>query len=281
MKNIIYMILGPVFMALAVNLIFEPSQMVIGGVSGLAIIIKDVSKPYVDGGINIGFFNLIVNSILILIAIFVLGRKYVKRMLLSAIAFSIALFAIPIPEAITKDYFLCAVFGGVFTGIGLGMIFIADASTGGTDLTAAIIHKYFKNVEITKIVAFLDFIIVAGGFFVFGAIPTFYAIISIFISMKVADGMVAGFNYSRMVYIISDESDLIANRIMNEVDRGVTGVYIKGMYSNNNRNMLLCVVENRELVKINEISREIDPNSFIIVSHVLEVLGNGFIKSKQ
>ena len=281
MKNILYMVLGPVFMALAVNLIFEPSQMVIGGVSGLAIIIKELSKPYVDGGINIGFFNLVVNVFLIIVAIYFLGIRYVRRMLLSAIAFAVALFVIPIPEDITRDYFLCAVFGGTFTGIGLGMIFIADASTGGTDLTAAILHQYLNKVEITKIVAVLDFLIVAAGFFVFGAIPTFYAIISIFISMKVANGMVAGFNYSRMVYIISDESELIAKSIMKDVDRGVTGVYIKGMYSNNNKTMLMCVVENRELVKITEICREIDSKSFIIVSPALEVLGNGFIKSKQ
>lgn len=277
----VFMIAGPLLMAAAVNLIYEPSDMVTGGISGLAIIVHAVTSPYVEGGINIGLFNMTVNIILFIIGFKILGRNYIKNMVVSTIVFSIALFVIPLPEDMYEDYFLSAIFGGILNGLGLGMVFLSGSSTGGSELISAMIQKYMKGISITSILMVIEAIVVLLGLYVFGPTSTFYSIVAIVITMKIADSVMSGFNYSKMVYVISKRGEEISEEVMDKLQRGVTGMKTRGMYTGSEQTMLLCIIRPRELVRFMEIVSRIDRDAFVIIGDAREVMGEGFMENGQ
>ena len=178
------------------------------------------------------------------------------------------------------DYILAAIFGGVLTGIGLGMILWANATTGGTDMVAALIQIKLKHYSIAQILQVLDGIIVLIGLYVFGLQPALYAIVAIFIVSKVTDTMLEGMKFSKAAYIITEHYEEVARMIMTELDRGVTGLEARGMYSGDEKCMLYCVVSKKEIVSLKELVTRIDRNAFVIVGDVREVLGEGFIEYK-
>lgn len=269
-------IIGATVMAVALNLFLEPSNIVIGGFTGLGIIIKAVSKYIAGFEIPMWVSNIVLNIPLFIISIKIFGMKFVRRTIFATFFLSFALIYtawIPIFES---DYITTSIFGGVLAGLGLGLIFRSNATTGGTDLVAVIIHKYLKHFSVGSIMFVVDVLIIALGFFVFGSIATMYAIISVFIITKVVDAILEGFNFAKAVFIISDKADEISNEIFKTVDRGVTAINGKGMYSGNQKYILLSIVSKKEVLAIKEIIKVIDKNAFVIVSDVREVLGEGF-----
>jgi uncharacterized membrane-anchored protein YitT (DUF2179 family) len=207
-----------------------------------------------------------------------LGLKTMLNVFIGTVSLIIALLIIPIYDFKFDDILLASVVGGVLSGVGMGMVFSAFASTGGTDLLASLIHKYKRHISIPFILTFIDGAIIVLGALVFGIGKALYAIIAVFITAKVSDGFLEGLKFAKMAYIISDEYTRIAEEIMTTLDRGVTGLSSTGMYSNKDRKMLFCVVSKNEIVKITEIAKKIDPNSFVIVNDVREVMGEGFIE---
>lgn len=280
-KNILIIIIGSVLMALAVNLVFEPMNLVTGGVSGLAIIVKRWTEPFIDGGLPIWIFTVLANGPLFIYTFIVHGPKQVANVLVGTLGFIVALIIIPIFDVQFDDRLLGSIIGGAINGLGIGMVFSRKSSTGGTDLLASLIHEKKRYLSIPQILIVIDGIVVVMGAIVFGLGNALYAIIAVFVSSKVSDGILEGLKFAKMAYIISDSADDIAKEIMIKLDRGVTSIYSKGMYSNQERNMLICVVSQKEIVDITNISKEIDPKSFIIVSDVREVQGEGFIEYKQ
>ena len=280
-KNILIIIIGSVLMALAVNLVFEPMNLVTGGVSGLAIIVKRWTEPFIDGGLPIWIFTVLANGPLFIYTFIVHGPKQVANILVGTLGFIVALIIIPIFDVQFDDRLLGSIIGGAINGLGIGMVFSRKSSTGGTDLLASLIHEKKRYLSIPQILIVIDGIVVVMGAIVFGLGNALYAIIAVFVSSKVSDGILEGLKFAKMAYIISDSADDIAKEIMIKLDRGVTSIYSKGMYSNQERNMLICVVSQKEIVDITNISKEIDPKSFIIVSDVREVQGEGFIEYKQ
>lgn len=272
---------GSTLMALAINLIFEPLGLVTGGLSGLAIVIKELTKIVLEGGLPVWLFTVIVNIPLFVVAIKLLGLKTMLNVFVGTTTLIIALMIIPIYDFQFNDMLLSSVVGGAITGVGLGMVFSVSASTGGTDLLATLIHRFKRHVSVPFILTFIDGAIIVLGALVFGIGNALYAIISVFITAKVSDGILEGLKFAKMAYIISDEYDKIAESIMTSLDRGVTGLSSTGMYSNKERKMLFCVVSKKEIVKITEIAKRIDPNSFVIVNDVREVMGEGFIEYRQ
>ena len=135
-----------------------------------------------------------------------------------------------------------------------------------------------KHYSVAQIMQVLDAAIVLTGAAVFGIRPTLYALIAIYAVTRMSDGILEGLKFSKMVYIISDRYEEIAGTIMEEIDRGVTGLRAEGMYSGSDKMMLCCVVSRKEISQIKEIVREYDPRAFVIVSDVREVLGEGFIE---
>lgn len=277
----ILIIVGTFLMAASVNLVYEPLEMVTGGVTGLAIVIKKVSSLWIKDGIPIWLSNILLNVPLFIAAVLVKGKTFLKNTFFATICLSVALYFVPTIDIVYQDYLLAAVFGGVIGGAGLGMVFIVQASTGGTDLLAMLIHKYKPYYTVPQILIVVDGVIVLAGVISFGLSKALYAIMAVYITAKISDSIMEGLKFAKMAYIISDHYDEIAQRIMADLERGVTGVSATGMYSNEDKKMLFCVVSKKEIVELTEIVANVDPKAFIIVSDAREVMGEGFREYRQ
>ena len=271
-------IAGTGLMALAINSVFDASGMVTGGFSGIAIIIKAGSQGIIDGGIPLWVTNMGLNIPLFLIGWKINGFSFVKKALIGEIALSTWLAIEPVWNLAGNDLLLAALYGGVIQGVGIGLVFLGGGTTGGTDMMAAIIQKYLQHYSIAQIMQFIDGAIVVVGMYVFGVERALYAIIAVFLVTKVSDGIIEGLKFSKSVYIITDKPDEVSRMVMEDLDRGITGISARGMYSGEDKLMLFCVVGKKELVHLKEKIDEIDENAFVIVGDAREVHGEGFIE---
>lgn len=272
----LYIILGTAVLALSIQCFFEPIGLVTGGFTGLAIVIKSLTNGVIKDGVPIWLSNILLNTPVFIIAYMIKGRKFVGRTVFGAIMLSVWLYIIPTMDMSQGDFLLAAIFGAVFSGAGIGLVLRGHATTGGTDMVAALIQMKFKHYSIAQIMQILDGIVVLAGLYVFGIRPGMYAIVAIFVATKVTDIVLEGFRYSKAAYIITNKHEEIAKKIMEDIDRGVTGIHAMGMYTGDEKCVLYCVVSMREIIEVEELVREIDSNAFVIVSDVREVLGEGF-----
>lgn len=273
--------LGTVLMAAGVNLIYEPLSMVTGGFSGFAIIVKSLTADFMEGGIPVWITTTVLNVPLFLFAAHQRGIKFVTNTLFAVVCFSVALAFIPVFPMVEGDYLMASFLGGAVSGAGLALVFAKSMSTGGTDLLSALLQKYFPQFTIAQILLFIDTMIVIFGISIFGLRSGLYAIIAVFVTTKVMDSILEGLKFAKMVMVISEEGEQIGKQIMDQLERGVTGLSVKGMFSGSGRIMLMCVVSRKEVVKLSEIVAEIDERAFVIISDVREVNGEGFIKITQ
>lgn len=263
---------GTFLIGFAIKNIYDPVSMVTGGVSGAAIIAKELWS------VPLWLTNAVLNIPLFAAAIFVMGWKFIRRTLFATIMLSVSLYILPEASYMENDILLSALFGGILSGVGTGMVFLTSATTGGTDMLAALLQKRFRHYSLAQIMQVLDGIIVAAGASVFGIRTALYALIAIFCVAKVTDGLIEGLKFSKQAYIISDSYQEIADAILARMGRGVTSLEARGMYSNKEKKMLFCVVSKKEIVKLREIVAEFDPAAFVIVSDAREVFGEGFIE---
>lgn len=270
-------IIGTAFVGIALQNIYDQIGLVTGGFTGLAIVIKSITAGWLEGGIPLWLTNAVLNIPVFIFSYLCMGKKFVGKTLFGAAMLSVWLYILPSVDLVQGDYMLAAVFGGVFTGIGMGMVLRANATTGGTDMVAALLHQKLRHYSVVQLLQFLDGVIVLTGLYEFGLRPTLYAIVAIYIAAKVSDAILEGFKYSKAAYIITDEYEEVAKKIMEDLDRGVTGLCATGMYTHNKKCVLYCVVSKKEIVVVKELAAEIDPRAFVIVSDVREVLGEGFL----
>lgn len=271
-----FLIVGTGLLAFSIQCIYDPISLVTGGFTGLAIVIKEVTQGAVEDGIPLWVTNIVLNVPVFLLAYKIKGKQFIGRTLIGTFLLSAWLYVIPSIDLTEGDYILAAVFGGCIGGVAIGLILLAKATTGGTEMVAVLIQHYVKHYSVVQILQILDGLIVLSGLFAFGIRAALYAIVAIFITTKVSDGLMEGFKFSKAAFIISDKYELVAKKILEELDRGATGLEAKGMYSGENKFMLYCVVSKKEIVQLKEIVAEVDPNAFVIVSDAREVLGEGF-----
>lgn len=274
----ILIIVGTGLMSLGIKCILDPAGLVTGGFTGIAIIVKGMTEGLIPGGIPLWFTNLILNVPVFLIALGVKGKHFIGRTAVATFLLSGWLYILPEVDLLQSDYTLASVYGGVITGIGIGLIFVSRATTGGTDMVAALIQSKLRHYSIAQIMQVLDAIIVIFGLYMFGIQRGLYAIVAIFIVSKVTDTLLEGFKFSKAVFIITDKSDEVARMIMDQMNRGVTGLNATGMYSGTPKCMLYCVVSKKEIVDLKELILDIDRSAFVIVTDAREVLGEGFQK---
>lgn len=270
----ILMVVGTGLMALAIQCIYDPVGLVTGGFTGVAIIAKYVTK----GAVPLWLTNLVLNVPLFLLAALIKGKKFVTRTAVATVLLSAWLYVIPLWNLAEGDYVLSAIFGGVICGVGMGMVLLARATTGGTDMLAALIQHKLRHYTIMQIICVIDGIIVAVGIYSFGVKAALYAIVAIYVTSKVSDTLMEGMKYSKAVFIVSDRYKEISDAIMTQMDRGVTGLDAVGMYSGDEKCMLYCVVSKKEIVVLKEIILKIDNNAFVIVTDAREVVGEGFLE---
>ena len=275
----LFIFMGTGIMALAIQCIFEPIGLVTGGFSGIAIIIRKRTAGIVEGGVPLWLTNLALNVPVFIAALIIKGRKFLGRTVIGTVLLSFWLYVIPQVDLTQGDYMLSAVFGGVITGIGIGFVLLAKATTGGTDMVSALIQKYVRHYSVVQILQVIDGMVVLAGLYVFGLKPALYAIVAIFITSKVSDALMEGMKYSKAAFIITDYYKEIADAIMTQLDRGLTGLDATGMYSGDKKTVLYCVVSKKEIVELKDIVAKIDPKAFVIVTDAREVFGEGFLEN--
>ena len=274
-RDYILILIGASIMGFAIKNIYDPIGLVTGGASGVAIILK---KQF---GVPLWLTNTAINIPLFAAAAKLKGWSFIKRTLLATVTLSVSLYVIPEMPFLMDDLFLTALFGGLITGAGAGIVFACQATTGGTDMLAAIIRRWLPHYTLAQILQVLDAVIVLIGAGIFGVTYALYALIAIYAVSKVSDGIIEGMKYSKVAYIISDKSEEIAAAILKKLERGVTALDARGMYSGNRKDVLFCVVSRKEIAQLKELVVGHDAQAFVIVSDAREVLGEGFIEYRQ
>ena len=274
-QDYLIIVLGAFIMGFAIKNIYDPQGLVTGGVSGLAIILKD------QAGIPLWITNMCVNVPLFFLSLRLKGWKFVKRVLVAEAALTVSLAILPEYAFLKDDLILTALFGGVFSGVGTGMMLLCHATTGGTDTMAALIHTKLRHYSINQILQVLDGLVVVAGAGIFGVRYAFYAVIAVVVLAKVSDGMIEGMHFAKAAYIITDYKEQISREVMDHMERGVTLIDASGAYTGEKRDIVFCVVSKKEIVTVKEIVRCTDPRAFVIVSDVREVLGEGFMEYRQ
>ena len=262
--------IGTFLMALGINLIYEPMSMVTGGFSGIGILLHGMWH------IPVWVTTVVLNIPLFILAKKRRGRDFFVQSLYAMISFSLALALIPVVSVIDKDYLMASLLGGAMQGIGLGLVISTGSTTGGTDLLSALLHPLLPAVRLPNILGSIDGLIVVAGMLLFGVRTALYAIVAVFVTAKIMDGVTSGLRYAKVLYVISDESQYIAGLVMDKLQRGVTALKGNGMYSGAEKQVLMCVVSRREAVSVVKYIREADERAFVIIADAREVMGEGF-----
>ena len=267
----LFISLGCIVMAMGVSLFLLPNELSTGGFSGIATIL------YYLCGFPLGSTMLILNIPLLLIAYFKIGKQLFFRSIYGTVIFSVLVDILDKVETLTHDKFLGSIYGGILMGIGTAIVLKYKASTGGSDLLSYVIRAYKPQYRSSNLILVTDAIIITLNVFFFRTVEVgLYSAIAIFLMGKMIDLIFEGINFTKVVLIISPMYKEIAEKIGNEVNRGSTGLYSRGMYTNEEKMTLLCVGSRTESYVIESIAKNVDRTSFIIILNAREVLGKGF-----
>jgi len=283
----LYLVVGCFIAAGAIDIFLLPYKIAPGGITGIATVVFYV----ISSKIPVGMIILLLNIPLFIIGMKYIGKKFFLKTLLSTILLSVFIDVLkPFTQKFTDRFLgdlenssansnllLYCIFGGVLMGIGLGIVFRAGATTGGTDLAAQIVHHFIPYFTVGKILMVIDGIVVIFAAVAFKSfLLGLYAIVTIYISSKVIDAILEGVDYAKAVFIISNYSQIISQKIIKEIDRGVTGLNGTGMYTGEGKQVLLCVLDRMQVPKLRALVKSVDPDAFVIMTDVREVLGEGF-----
>ena len=267
----IQIVVGTALVAGSTSLFLLPNQLSSGGFSGIATIV------YYLLNIPLGTTVLVLNIPLFIMSLIKNGKHFFLNAITGTVGLSVFLNIFEKIKPITTDRFLACIYGGIIAGIGTAIIFKANASTGGTDLLTQIIKAYKPNIRISNLLVILDTIIVAANVIFFKELEIgLYSAITIYIMGKMLDIFFEGIDFAKIVYIISQKNDEIAEQIGNQIKRGSTSLYGKGMYKKQDREVLFCVASRNEVREIRKIVKDIDSNAFIVITNAREVFGEGF-----
>ena len=263
--------IGSFLVALGVNFFLVPCKISTGGVSGLGTVF------YYLFDIPISITVLAVNVVLFLVGYRLLKRESVIRTGAGILFLSLFLELTEGWLAYSEDLLIASVFGGILVGAGVGLTILKDASTGGSDFLALMLHKMIPHVSVAGFMLLIDAVIIAVSGIAFRNYTIMlYSIISLYICSKVADLLLVHGEYAKSVLIISKEYEKIAAEIMEDMDRGVTGIYSRGFYGGKDGMTLMCIVRSKELPHLMERIERIDKNAFTVISEVRQVVGAGF-----
>ncbi|MBN2777891.1 MAG: YitT family protein [Bacteroidales bacterium] len=278
-KAIILILTGTFIMAAGYVYFISPYKLAPGGVYGIAIVLHHMF------GFPIGLSALAMDIPLTIIGIKVLGPRFGWKTVLGFVSMAgfvdlLSYFQGDVP-LVEGDALLSAIFGGVLIGVGLGLVFKSKATSGGSDIIAMMINKYTR-IPLGQLMIIVDSIIVLVGLIAFKdwKIPL-YSWIVIYITGKVVDLILQGANYDKALFIISDKYDEIREKLLTDMSRGGTLLNGKGMYSEENKQIIFTIVNRREVEILKEFVYEADPDAFISVMNTQEILGHGFKPLKE
>lgn len=270
-KSILLTILGTMVTGFAIGVFLTPNKIVGGGASGISTIL------YHTLGIQPGVSFFGINLIFLLIGFKLLGKTFVFKTLLGASLLSLFTELFTLIPIYTQNLLLAPVFGGVLYGLGIGMSFAAGASTGGTDILGRLVQLKMSFVPIGKMLLFIDGMIIFVSYFIFRDIELIlYGVIALFISSYSIDFIISKLNVSRLAFVITDNGDEIAHKLISTSPRGVTLIDVKGAYTDTEKKMLFCALKESEAEAFQSKILEIDPTAFIVFSESQRIKGNGF-----
>lgn len=274
--DIVTIIVGSIIFALGLDCFEIPNGIAAGGISGLATIFAQIARGY---GINlpIGMQVLAMNMLLMILVVREGGLRYAARTSLGIVVSSLATdLLVPfVPVLGNGDLILCALWGGVVCGFGLGLVFRAGGNTGGTDIIAQVVSRRTSiPMGVASLIA--DMAVVVLSVPVFGIEKALYATIAMYLGTRVLDMVLDGFNTQRAAYIISDQHERIKKHIFSDLDRGCTELLARGGYTGKERPVIFVVLTRPEMALLRRVVASVDPQATIVVSKIHEAFGNGF-----
>ena len=266
-----FLTVGCILLSVSINVFLLPYKISAGGISTVGTVLLHLF------GIKMSLTNLFFNAVLFIFGYKKLGKYAVVQTASGIILLSIFLELTSHIPIYSQNELIAVLSGGIFMGAGVGMIVKIGASTGGSDFAGLILKKFFPHISLAKLILAIDcFIVVVAGIVFKSYTVTFYSVIALFVSSVVTDKIITFGDDAKMLQVFSAETEKISNCILNEYERGVTGVHCRGMYSNEERLMLLCVITPKELPVYMNMIKETDKNAFIIICDVHKVIGDGF-----
>ncbi|MGG1877314.1 MULTISPECIES: YitT family protein [Paenibacillus] len=265
----LFIIIGSFIMAVSFNLFFLPNQIASGGVAGLSVLAEawlGIEPAYTQWGLNIPLF---------ILGFWLLGKEYGIRSLLGSIVLPLFVYLTkdwPVP---TSNALLASIYGGIGVGIGMGLVYRGRGSTGGMTIVAQLLQKY-SGLSFSISVVLMDAIVISLAALVLSPEQALFALIGLYVTGKVIDGIELGFSFTKVAYIISDHTEPITKAILEDMDRGLTKLTAEGGYTGEKRTVLMVVVSQSEIPRLKTVVQSVAPDAFVIISNAHEVLGEGF-----
>ena len=270
-RNYLVITLAAIVYAAGVSLFLDPNNLAPGGVTGIAILLNRLI------GVNTGTLIMILNVPIILLGMWKFGWKFIVSTFYAIFAVSAATDILAPVGALTKEPMLAAIAGGALSAAALGIIFRAGATTGGTDIIIKVLRLKYPHMRTGFLFLLSDVMIAGSSLFVFGDVDVvLYALLAVFVMSRVMDIVLYGTDEAKLIYIISDKPKEIADRILEEIEIGVTYLDGRGGYSSQSKEVIMCVTRKQQAPKIEEIVKEEDPRAFMIVTSASEIYGEGY-----
>ncbi len=271
LRNGIYIIMGVVFYSVGISLFLDPNNLAPGGVIGISVILNRLV------GVNTGTWYFILNIPIVLLGIWKFGARFMTSTFVVIVLNSLLTNILAGFSPVTTDAFLACLAGGILIGAGIGLIFRAGTTTGGTDIVVKVIKTRYKHLKTGFLFMIIDLTIVAVSGIVFRDFNiAMYAFIAVFVSGRTMDLILYGSDEARLVYIISNEYAQISKRVLEELDIGMTLLSGEGGYSHDRKNVIMCVLKKQTAPRLEDIVKEEDPAAFLIITSANEIYGEGY-----
>lgn len=287
LREAIEITIGVILVGIAFYFLFLPKELVTGGVTGLSIVFKEVINfVKIDEELAVSIFIFIANSVLLIIGGIILGREFFFKTIYGTILLPLVTFILsilPIDSNIVLDsikddsnkIIIISTVGALITGLGLGLVFKNNATTGGTDVIQRILYEKLK-VPFSVAIYLTDGIIIALGFAIFGIDNTYFAVIALIISGTLVDKVLLSGRSGYTVFIVTNDYQILKEEIYKHVNRGITKVSAVGGYSDTEREMIICTISKNQLYHLKAVIEEVDPSAFTFITKTVESVGQGF-----
>ena len=272
LKDIGTDVVGSVIFAVGVAVFTTPNEIAPGGVTGIATMLHSIT------GMQMGTLTFLLNIPLVLLGLFILGRRFTLNTFRTLFILSVVTNVIEsVLPVYTESVLMAAIFGGAAIGAGMGIIFLRGSTTGGTDILGRVLLRYFQHIPLGKILLAIDFVIVSAAGIYYGSLDAaLYALVSVYVTERTMDSVLYGFNETRIAYVVTDRPVEVARRVMDETDRGVTYLNGEGGYQRAKKLVIMCAMPSRQFAKFKRIVLEVDRAAFIMVTPASDVIGEGF-----
>ncbi|AZV58292.1 YitT family protein [Clostridium sp. AWRP] len=276
LKDIFLILVGSLFVAFGTYFFLAPNHIAAGGTSGIAIIINSIFPS-----IPIGLLMMGMEVILFTIGIIVIGPVFGGKTIFCSFSISALVLLMgkmyPNIKPFSNDILIQLILGILICGLGMGIVFNLNASTGGTDIIAKIINKY-TQISIGKSVLMADIAITIAATLILGVNKGMYAILGVILNSTIIDKVILSLNSYKQVAIISNNGENIKKYIVNELSRSATIYYAKGAYKNSNKEVITTILDRKQFLKLKNYIKVLDDKAFITVNDINEVLGEGFTR---